>query len=291
MASYARLSASELYLLENWDDSSAEGTASQCKRLLRKYVDVGCAGRWPYHEAARSGEYPKPTEIQIRIILQPTRNTRQREVARELLSGQGGPHLVWLRTHYGQGINLLEVVPFEEICSATGKDDSDVLVLNDRDLYNYDHGWSDLLTSIPEVLDSYTGPKDPVRIRQGIFDAKEEVAPEMEFSGEDWQEDLRERVHHAYVTGALWVQDEESSRSGEMLLLWIDEYGRIVREHRVEAEQMDMYSGMWTIYADNEIEWWHQADVGEAYEHGKWPDELDSGSIIAANAQSVEDSS
>ena len=90
-------------------------------------------------------------------------------------------------------------------------------------------------------------------MRQRISNAKEEVVPDMDFSDQDWQEDLRARVHHSYVTGILWVQDEESSRSGEILLLWIDEYGRIVREYRVEAEQMNMYSGFWTEFADNEI--------------------------------------
>ena len=109
-----------------------------------------------------------------------------------------------------------------------GEDQGNTLVLNDRNFYGFSGGWLELFTNFLGALDSYVGPQSPEQLRQGISEAEEGIG-DIEFFPQNWHQRLRAHVQHVYATGVLWIQAEKTSCSGLMLLLWIDEYRRVVR--------------------------------------------------------------
>lgn len=149
-----------------------------------------------------------------------------------------------------------------------------MLVLEQEARYKH-ADWSQILYYLPEILDSYRGPRSPDQLRGEIQAAKEEVEPELENEeDEEAQEEIRGSIQQAWVTGVLWVQDEKTANTGEVLLLWLDEIGRVVREARVEIDKVTEWTGMFFKCADAETEWWRTADPGETYEGGTWPSYL-----------------
>lgn len=72
-------------------------------------------------------------------------------------------------------------------------------------------------------------------------------------------------VQHTHATGVLWVQDMESAETGEVLLLWIDEKGQVIRSVRVPGDEINAWPNMFDMYADQECPWWQTALTGEAY--------------------------
>lgn len=81
----------------------------------------------------------------------------------------------------------------------------------------------------------------------------------------------RSLIHPVYATGIIWVHDAETTESGEMPLVWMDEYGRTVREARMGENDLDNICGRFHEASDMDTPWFNHADVGEAYEDGKWP--------------------
>ena len=260
--------ASDVYLLERWKFFPQLQPIERRNEIFKEYLALGVAGRWPYHQAAKSGE-SQPTQTQFSSILGPARTVKEREIARVLLCGQLPPRRVWLRTAY-EGSNLLESLNITEIGDITGQDNSDALVLHDRERYSYGPRWQQILHCIPELVDSYLGPRAPDRHQARVQDAKAEIQSELENEeDEEARAEIRERVRHAWVTGCFWVQDGVAAETGEALLVWVDEFGRVVRQNRIG--DLTLYNGMFDKHADGETEWWNTAEVGEAYEAGSWP--------------------
>lgn len=231
----------------------------------------------PYHEAIKSGNFQQPSPNQSSTILERARTALEREVASILVCGSDPPRRVWLRTSYEEegspsAINALESLDAEDLEYITGEDDGGVLVLDDAARYEY-ADWSQVLYCLPEILDSMTcGPQSPDMRREEVREAKENVEQELEFEeDEEALEEIRESIQQAWVTGFLWVQDEETAETGEVLLVWLDEFGRVVREKRVKSDKLTDWLGMLVGGRDFDIEWWSTADVGEIYEGGAWP--------------------
>jgi hypothetical protein len=161
----------------------------------------------------------------------------------------------------------------EEIRGATGQDDSLNLVLDCKDVYSYEDDWRQILYLLPELVDRGSG-RDSAEHRHQIDEAKEEVGPELENEeDEESKADIREWIHGAWVTGVLWVQDEDTAECGEVLLLWIDEFGRSVRANRLESDEIEYNWGLFHAGGrECDHPWWWEAEVGETYEHGAWPE-------------------
>lgn len=146
-----------------------------------------------------------------------------------------------------------------------------MLVLDQEARYRH-ADWSQILYYLPEILDSYRGPKSPDQLCGDIQAAKEEVEPELENEeDEEAQKEIRESIQQAWVSGFLWVQDEETAKTGEVLLLWLNKFGRVVREARVESDKVTEWTGMFLKCADAETEWWRTADISKTYGGGAWP--------------------
>jgi hypothetical protein len=224
-----------------------------------------------YHQAINSGSYTPPTESQIAIIEQ-ARTSNERKVASMLATGLFRCPRAWLRTWYGEGTNHLELLNDEDIGFSTGLEDySRELVLDNETRYNYGDDWRQILYLLPEILGGC--PMDPQYLRESKQEAKEDLEPELENeSDEEARAEIRETIHHEWVTGIVWVQDEETANSGEVLLVWLDEFGRSVRCTRVEYENVADWVGMFSENKYIYIEWWLYAELGEAYEGGAWPE-------------------
>ena len=262
------LLASDLYLLKRWDAFPQLHPIDRRNEILKEYLALGIAGRWPYHQAAKFDE-KQPSQAQFSSILGPSRTLKEREIALILLCGQLHPRRVWLRTAY-EGGNLLESLDISEIGDATGQDTGNALVLNDAACYSYGHQWQQILRCVPEIVDSYLAPQDPDKHQARLQDAKDEVQSELENEEDEGaRAEIREHVQHAWVTGCLWVQDEVTAETGEALLVWADEFGRVVKQNRIE--DVTLYNGMFDKHADAETEWWSTAEFGKTYEGGRWP--------------------
>ncbi|KAL1968161.1 hypothetical protein VTN77DRAFT_2292 [Rasamsonia byssochlamydoides] len=270
---WTELLASEIYLLERWDSSSGETALEQRDRLFRDYVQMGIAGRWRYHQAAQSRNYERPTEDQIKSILERVRTVEQRAAAMLVVRGH---HRAWLRIDYGlarepgPNRNPMEEHTEDVLTRATSDNQTKVnfLFLNDRTHYDYDD-WHQLLTCIPEVLDSHMGPKRPAEYRQSIRGVKAEAKKDVMSNSEDMHEYIRASAHWAWVTGIIWVHDEKTTQSGEINLIWMDEFGRAVREARLSS--WELHLGYDFPAPDMRNPWWTIAKEGGDYAEGKWP--------------------
>lgn len=263
---------------------------------------MGVAGRWVsahfiymleeilltfqrYHQAAESGDYERPTVDQI-TLLEGVRTVEQRATAMLVARGH---HRAWLRIDYeaewqpDPRRNPMDEHTEDVLARATSNNHTkvDFLFLNDRDLYAY-KDWHELLTCIPEVLDSHMGPKMPWQYRQKINEVKTKAMNDCQMSSEDMHEYIRADGHWAWVTGILWVHDKKTTQSGDINLIWMDEYGRAVREARLGSELALCFD---FPSPDMRNAWWTMAKEGEKYEGGQWPetsvDALYSGDILA----------
>ncbi|KAF1992250.1 hypothetical protein K402DRAFT_458687 [Aulographum hederae CBS 113979] len=287
--SFDRVLPSELYLLENWDETSSEDVKTQSRRLFKEFVEIGCSGRWPYLEAIRSGEYNKPTDEQVTTIFRPARSATDRAAA-ACLRGNARPLMTFLRTDYGEEPSYIDNWDEDDMFQVTNEFADDLggnrLTLNDEAQYDFGDDWSQILYRIPEILGSYSGGH-PDALRDAITEAKDEVRGWLaEFEAETQasvklvnprrrselkkknakeRERLKQCVHHAYVQGVLWVHDTTTALTGELLFVWLDEVGRVIRKVRVlHSEASDLF-GYFFKFADDESKWWEEADIGEAY--------------------------
>ncbi|THY85318.1 hypothetical protein D6C95_07912 [Aureobasidium pullulans] len=110
----------------------------------------------PYHIAAIKYTYPPPTDVQRTTVLSPWRTPQERQAALILTSETSR---LWLRTNYSPGHNPLSALDENEKELITGAENN-TLIFNDPSLYDFSKDWFNVLLRIPELLDSYHGPKN-----------------------------------------------------------------------------------------------------------------------------------
>lgn len=88
---------------------------------------------------------------------------------------------------------------------------------------------------------------------------------------DEWSlNDIREIAHCAWNTGTLWIFDELSVEDRGWHIIWMDEFGEIIRERRLDI--WDLEANLMTFgWQTSEHEWWCTARVGEKFKHGRWP--------------------
>ncbi len=73
------------------------------------------------------------------------------------------------------------------------------------------------------------------------------------------------------------VLDEEAFESGNMLLVWLDRLGRVVRSNRFDAQGAEEMYGLWFESAWHEIYEWQEGEIGEDYrDAGVWDGWVDT---------------
>jgi len=256
--------ASDFYLRERWDDFTEADPNERRAKIFADYLALGAAGRWNYYQAVKTGAPQRTLTPDALIAIESSRSTHERQVAARLVRGHGR---TWVRISYDKP-SLLDSLDEDEVDGVLNDEPGWRLpLLDDAQRYRTGTDWQSILLRVPELVDSYRGPQDPTKLQQLIQDARTEA--EEELDGED-DEDARteqlDAIHHAYVTGCFWVQDSvtDEAEHGEALLLWVDEFGRVVRESRTSA--LTDYMGLFSEGADEDSPLWQEAYIGEDYE-------------------------
>ena len=141
-------------------------------------------------------------------------------------------------------------------------------LFNDKSLYDYGKSWTRIFRRIPELADGQH------RIfnehRRAILNYQLEAV--REFQGdeiEDLDEPDYSEAQHLAATTFLFVEDEETFETGLLLVIWLDDCGRVVRQARTPPDRADEIFG---LTADGSIcdscEAWLVGEVGEAYLEG-----------------------
>lgn len=170
---------------------------------------------------------------------------------------------VWLRTFYGAGENPVSGLDPGELYSVTGNQDR-TLVLNDESLYNFGDDWRHLFRRIPEVLDSYVGPKDPVTRRRALHRAEAyEIDEQKDDDGVPDYDDEPPQfdIDQASITGCLWIQDRECAETGKVMLAYIDDKGFLIRLNRIR--HAPNVSGLFEGARDLDSHLWSNAEYGD----------------------------
>ncbi|THY52020.1 hypothetical protein D6C98_05425 [Aureobasidium pullulans] len=256
------LLASEVYLLEQWSDVPEDKAQEQHDRIMNQWIDLGCSGRHPYHIAALKHTYPPPTDVQRTTVLSPWRTPQERQAALILTSQTSR---LWLRTNYSPGHNPLSALDENEKELITGAENN-TLVFNDASLYDFSKDWFNVLLRIPEILDSYHGPKNGP-LHSSILRTFEEPETEVTDPKVADEADSYRDLEHASITGCLWVQDEKSPRTGKVLLMWVDDLGKVIRWNRMTTQEIVDAGGMFAFGDGRELDgpMWEYAQYGHDY--------------------------
>jgi len=165
-------------------------------------------------------------------------------------------------------------------------------LLNDADLYNFGDNWRKILDVMPELVvlvESEENGSLPLekklleeaekRLVDAIADLAdpERVVPTSQPI--DWGKPgpihdsslllkvLRCAVHKCCVEKFIVVLDKEALETGEVLLIFLDMQGRVVRWCRLCAQYAEDMSGMWIQSSWDEQEFM-DAELGEDYKVG-----------------------
>lgn len=72
--------------------------------------------------------------------------------------------------------------------------------------------------------------------------------------------------HYACVTTHIFIEDKQTQIGGGLLHVFLDDCGNVVRQTRdEEPQQLDNYSGTWSMLAFNERSGYEDAEIGPAY--------------------------
>lgn len=187
---------------------------------------------------------------------------------------------IWLRTCYKSGSDNLHT----KLLSLFDRDLADMVntymygvevshILDDSSLYNYGSDWSRIFVRVPEVAQGMMGPIGEGSIKEVehmVKDAQIEAVREFE---EDEIEELQEpdytKMQSLCVTNFLFVEDEEALNTGKVLIVWLDERGRIIRQCRIVPQDMEGPLGIQHSPAGYESSpAWLCGEVGVAYRRG-----------------------
>lgn len=79
--------------------------------------------------------------------------------------------------------------------------------------------------------------------------------------------DFYRDLEHASIAGCLLVQDEKSTRTGKVLLMWVDDLGKVIRWNRMTIQETVDAGGMFAFGDGRELDgpMWEHAQFGGSY--------------------------
>ena len=224
-----------------------------------------------------------PTSEQIAQILIPWRTQDQRQIASRL-NQLGGGAIVWLRTNYADSLEerhqeFLESSDIDEIV------DHEDFMLDDSACYNFEDRWEKVLHVLPEIVSSRTKNFTSEELVEalgnlnafrsgGVDQAPRQILQNLAtVSGEELNalvgQILLSMVHKECVATCLIVEDKQALQSGEILLLYLDFQGDVVRKLRLHVDYSSQVSGAWARSSWYETLEWEEAEIGENYREGE----------------------
>lgn len=206
------------------------------------------------------------TQSQINTILRPLQTSQERRLYLETTQKH-----IWLRTCYKSGTDALHQRlisslehPVDEITNGRRNE----TLFNDQSLYDYGKDWTRIFRRIPELADGQHG--DFEEYREAILEYQLEAVREFQ---EDEIEDLDEpdysEAQHLAATTFLFVEDEDTFQTGLLLVIWLDDCGRVVRQARTRPDRADEILGLTAAGSVcDACEAWLIGEIGEAYREG-----------------------
>lgn len=197
---------------------------------------------------------------------------------REITYQNSDINAVWLRTDYSPDSDDQH----EELMSKFDVEDavgSRHNLLNDADLYDFGNEWQKVFSVLPELLDPTNNMLDTDWVNQMKEDVmNEKFPPQIEqliatirrnLPQERVEEEIFNIVHSpvqkAHVVNYLVIEDKQALESGEMLVVFVDDVGQVVRKNRMDGWEVDSLGGMWMQCAYDDVEIWMEGEVGVDY--------------------------
>lgn len=210
------------------------------------------------------------TQSQIDTILSPLQTVQERNLHLDSCD-----KIIWLRTCYQPGSDilheqLLSSLPYS-IDEATDGEGEECL-LDDQNLYDYGDDWTRIFRRLPELVKGdHTPFNDQPKI---IRDAQ--INAVRAFEKEKLKEPDSSFVHIMCASSHLFIKDAEALRTGSLLVVWLDDCGRVVRQGRCPADELTDISALETKGAVYDcFEPWMTGEIGEAYRDSRLPYNLD----------------
>ena len=221
-----------------------------------------------------------PTSEQIAQILWPWRTESQREIASRLVDLRGG-YILWLRTNYDDDLEARHE-EFLESFDIGMVVDYDDFILDDSADYNFNDQWEKVLHVLPEIVSSRPDNFSSDRLKHALVELNAfrrggvDQAPQSllqyltTFSRDELQETLGQillsNFHERCVATCLIVEDRQALESGEILLLFLDFEGNVVRKSRIDMTETPQVSGAWARPCWDESTEWEEAEISEQYQ-------------------------
>ncbi|PLN75227.1 hypothetical protein BDW42DRAFT_181090 [Aspergillus taichungensis] len=246
----------EVYFLSEWEtpppdpSQSSESPADRRKRLVRQFLALGSQGRQPYCQESP----PTPTKDQIDKILRPIRPEALRAYADDTSSLSG----LWLRLCYTDEEAHKALWAANEDAEWVGEDG---IVLDDESIF----GGLDLAAALEVFPERVTNEPVDLEFRDAQFREMVDAAQESpcpsaaNYSDEvqawlarDKAESTKKPLnrywawHAASVVTHVFVEDEVALSGGGLLHVFLDDYGNVVRQWRVDNDGSESnYDGAW----------------------------------------------
>lgn len=163
--------------------------------------------------------------------------------------------------------------------------------LNDEELYNFGDDWRRILDVMPELVgynfESWQLKQERLKeAEDSLVNAKAYLAGDnMRGQSFEWidrlQNDLlgtptevnkvilqwlRSSVHENCVVNYLIVEDKTALETAQVLLVFLDGKGRVVRQSRIEPSEAEEMGGFWLQHSCYSVHEWTDGKIGEDYQ-------------------------
>ena len=217
----------------------------------------------------------RPTEEQIARIIAPLQTHRERNLSADLRRRK--PPRAWLRTCYDVDTDAAHRTLHSRAGPQTllARLGNEAAILDNAVLYDFGDGkWNQVFERVPALL---SGQPDRGAIRRAKRDALHDAEDEADVYGDGTgsSEEVEGGPDWSYVqvvskVGFLFIADREAMRTGQVLLAWYDDCGRLVKQVRVEPEKVrEVLEGDRSgLLYDIDSGLWASAEAGPAYVRG-----------------------
>ncbi|KAL8937890.1 MAG: hypothetical protein Q9216_004196 [Gyalolechia sp. 2 TL-2023] len=198
----------------------------------------------------------------------------------ESVAGPATIPTVWLRTCYSPGSDQRHK---ERIGSAKLFEtvDDKHRILNDPLLYSFGDDWEQVFDAFPQLLEPDCGNwKQRQCEARALLEhySGSSSTPSREMDHLSYVDDVemeehvaqvvQSDVHKAFVVSRLVLEDAESMETGEVAVIFVDAFGRVVRTKRIAIGDLQQMEEL-RVNADwDDFEDWEDAELGEDYEVG-----------------------
>ncbi|KAJ5792452.1 uncharacterized protein N7503_008430 [Penicillium pulvis] len=239
--------AADLYLLAKWKNGLSISDEAQRSAIFNKWRDIGLQGRMPYLKRLEkmSKAQEDITEDEKDFLARVRDPSDRKEISYTRL----------VRTFYGNGSeNNLSKLILEAEYDGTIFDN---IALYDARSDNGLQSLHGILTHIPQIIEGTTvfACRHDNRIREALKKAIDKDGDEIDF----------EMAHQAARWTHVLIYDKEANDGpGNVLVVYIDDRGRVLRYSRLEGNE-DLWAadGMFLSGQDFMRAWWENGRYGE----------------------------